>query len=244
MLPACSSLNNVPLPGMAFLPPVILRGLIPPENVQNIPLELRQRNQWVCWRYQQRNGRRTKIPVNPHNGHPADVTDPSTWGSFDQALYFKGKADGIGIVLADDGSLIGVDVDHCIDKLTGDFTETGRKAIERLPWTYAEISPSGTGLKFWFRRDPQSNFSITRNKHTGMKTEVYDRNRFFTVTGIPFCGIDLQIQTADQKFQNWYNDLFPPVDSTLPATMEERRCPVSADEVIATARFSRNSEKF
>jgi len=42
--------------------------------------ELRARPQWVCWRYEQRRGKKTKVPYNPQTGKLAASNDPSTLG--------------------------------------------------------------------------------------------------------------------------------------------------------------------
>jgi primase-polymerase (primpol)-like protein len=53
----------------------------------HIPEELKARPQWVAWRFAERNGERTKIPVNPHwTQRLAKTDDPATWSSFEQAL--------------------------------------------------------------------------------------------------------------------------------------------------------------
>ena len=46
--------------------------------VDNIPDSLRATPQWVCWRYITRDGKRTKAPVNPHDGDFADSTSRAT----------------------------------------------------------------------------------------------------------------------------------------------------------------------
>ena len=47
-----------------------------------IPAALRERSQWVCWKYITRGGKQTKCPVNARGGGRADSTDPATWASF------------------------------------------------------------------------------------------------------------------------------------------------------------------
>ncbi len=57
-------------------------------SFMNIPLELRERKQWVCWRLEERHGaaKPTKMPYSPWpQGGRADVTKASTWGTFEQA---------------------------------------------------------------------------------------------------------------------------------------------------------------
>lgn len=54
--------------------------------VESIPDELCQLPQWVCWRYEERKGKRTKVPYCAQNGGLASSTDPQTWCSFTGVL--------------------------------------------------------------------------------------------------------------------------------------------------------------
>lgn len=55
-------------------------------TAQNAPMCLRERRQWVAWKYVERDGKPTKCPVNAGTGALADSTDRSTWGTFEQAI--------------------------------------------------------------------------------------------------------------------------------------------------------------
>jgi hypothetical protein len=57
---------------------------------EGIPTELREWPQWVCWRYHRREGKWTKVPIDPKTGKFAKVNDPATFGSFDQANARQG----------------------------------------------------------------------------------------------------------------------------------------------------------
>ena len=61
----------------------------------HVPEELRQLPQWVCWRYEERGGKPTKVPYQP-KGRLASSTDPETWSRFDDvvAAYENGGFDG------------------------------------------------------------------------------------------------------------------------------------------------------
>ena len=48
-------------------------------NMSRIPRELLALPHWVGWRLQQRDGKPTKVPVDPKSGHYADTTDRGTW---------------------------------------------------------------------------------------------------------------------------------------------------------------------
>ena len=88
-----------------------------------VPGELRERSQWVCWRWsvrQDKSGSRkwTKEPVNAKTGRLADTTDPATWSSFAEAWNryqaSRGELAGIGFVFAGDDPFCGVDLDDAL----------------------------------------------------------------------------------------------------------------------------------
>ncbi|MBK8534636.1 MAG: hypothetical protein IPL59_05665 [Candidatus Competibacteraceae bacterium] len=59
-------------------------------------------NQWVCWRYEDRNGKSTKPPIDAKsNGQLAYAksNDPETWSDFDTACATAArlKLEGIGL---------------------------------------------------------------------------------------------------------------------------------------------------
>ena len=154
---------------------------------------------WVAWTSEVRNGKATKIPLNPRNLRPAKVpTDPNTWATRPEAqrawieLQRSGsQAGGIGVVLGElnDGtSLMGIDLDGCYD---GEhFTEWAEAVLQRFD-SYAEISPSGRGVKLLFRvaaRDIDSVRNIMQGRTrlafaAGEHKEIaLDRARFYCVT--------------------------------------------------------------
>src|SRR5690348_17272684 len=57
-------------------------------TARNIPAleELRARQQWVCWRKEQRRGKPTKIPYNAATGQWAKSDTPATWSDYNQAM--------------------------------------------------------------------------------------------------------------------------------------------------------------
>ena len=114
----------------------------------NIPDELKARPQWGGWRfYQKENGKWSKPPVDVQTGRFAMTNDPTTWASYSDALaaYEQGSfsLDGISYVFTADDSYSGTDLDGCIEG--GELQPWAAEIIERLA-SYAEISPSGTGV--------------------------------------------------------------------------------------------------
>ncbi len=63
-----------------------------------IPEVLRAYPQWVGWRYEARDGKRTKVPYDAKTGERASSTDPSTWSTYEQARAVKNHYDGLGFV--------------------------------------------------------------------------------------------------------------------------------------------------
>jgi putative DNA primase/helicase len=149
-----------------------------------IPAALRERSQWVCWKYITRGGKQTKCPVNARGGGRADSTDPATWASFDEvvAAWKTGGYAGIGYVFTADGPFAGIDLDGCIDD-AGNIVSAARQIIDSLN-SYTEISPSGRGVKVFIAGRKPDGVGCKSKAIAGFKeSEVYDRDRFFTVTG-------------------------------------------------------------
>lgn len=143
-----------------------------------LPASLREREQWVCWKEEDRDGKPTKIPVTPETRAFASSTDPETWDSFETALEYAetGNATGVGFVFTDDDPIVGVDLDNCRDPETEAIDDAALDIIERLD-SYTEISPSGTGYHVLISGE------LPEGRNRRGSIELYDTARFFTVTG-------------------------------------------------------------
>src|SRR6185437_15278052 len=98
---------------MTSTPDPLLR-LIP----NAVPAELRAIARWICWKARPKaSGKLDKLPCSPHTGAVGDAHDPAAWGSFAQAVTAmrRYRLDGVGIVLTKKDSLVGIDLDGCID---------------------------------------------------------------------------------------------------------------------------------
>lgn len=151
-----------------------------PVRPDAIPAELRERPQWVCWRWERRGDRWTKVPLNPATGAQASTTDPATWGTFDQALvrYHARSLAGVGFVFSAADPYCGIDLDHCRDAATGALTSVAEAIVAALD-AYAEVSPSGTGVHVIARASVPG----TRRKDPAQGIELYDAGRYFAITG-------------------------------------------------------------
>jgi len=148
------------------------------DESEAIPETLRERDQWVCWREEERDGKPTKIPVTPGAGGFASATESETWASFEAALDYTETeyADGVGFVFTDDDPIVGVDLDDCRDPETDDVDDAALDIIARLD-SYTEVSPSGTGYHVLVTG------TLPDGRNRRGSVELYDTARFFTVTG-------------------------------------------------------------
>jgi hypothetical protein len=150
--------------------------------------ELAEVPRWICWREElDANGRPTKVPYSV-NGRKAKSTDPSTWATRAEAerVCEERKYDGIGIILGD--GLGGVDLDSCRDPETGELTRWAQEILDGFH-SYAEISPSGTGVKIYALGAPDDLPANTIPMATPpingkpAKLETFVNARYFAVTG-------------------------------------------------------------
>ncbi len=174
-----------------------------PVNADCIPRELRELPRWVLWRYDSRDGhngspvRWEKLPCRV-NGKPARSNDPATWNEFKgvQAEYLRGGWSGVGFMLGT--PYVGIDLDGVFDPETGCYLSWPRsfavkfakpdavpdpgEIIFRLA-TYAEISPSRSGVKAIVRGTLPEGRRKIGGKGLVAGLEMYDGGRFFTLTG-------------------------------------------------------------
>ncbi len=176
-----------------------------------LPADLTELDQWTLWRYEDRGGKRTKIPVQP-TGKPASSTDRRTWRSYAEVAACDGFA-GIGFVFDAGDPYVGIDLDNCLDA-AGAVREWAIPYVTQFHDTYAEISPSGTGIKIFAKgRLPGRG----KRKHFGEDhaIEIYDQGRFFTVTGNVFAGAPLELEEHQAEILALYRSL---EDASKPGT--------------------------
>lgn len=137
-----------------------------------LPLELTTRDRWV-----RRSA--TKVPLTT-GGMPASSTDPRTWSTHRDATASTAGV-GLGFVLSDVDDVVCIDLDHCMNPLTGRLDLWAVAIVRDAGATYVEVSPSGDGLHIWGRADVRQGRRIRRPDGTAV--EVYGTGRYITVTG-------------------------------------------------------------
>lgn len=181
-----------------------------PQCLQNIPAPMLERPQWVLWKYESRSGKKTKPPRQP-NGEFAKSNDPQTWSTFDDAVNNLRGYEGLGYVFAKGDELVGIDLDHCINPLTGEIADWALEIIALFQGTYSEYSPSGEGIHIVCRgRCIATGARKWKEDNQTVGLEVYDYRspRYFTVTGNPFNQVPIGYcqEGLDQIFEMHFGE--------------------------------------
>lgn len=199
--------------------------------------ELRARAQWVVWRFEARDGKRTKVPYAAPTRR-ADAADPATWLSYSDAHALaakNGHFDGTGFVVRADDPYTGIDKDRCRDPKTGTLTAEAQALVARVN-SYTEVTPSGTGLRIWIRAKKPG-------PHCRKGTlEVYDTARFFTVTGQHVAGTPTTIEPRQGALDALYAEVFRPTTPVedSPAILPPR----TDDHAVLTKALATGGERF
>ena len=111
---------------------------------------MKAESRWVLWRLEWTNDRWAKVPYQP-SGRRAKPNDPITWSSFAVAVnaYRQGGFDGVGFALGD--GWVGGDMDNCRNPDSGELSGVSQILLAAFA-TYAEVSPSGTGVMYGKKR--------------------------------------------------------------------------------------------
>lgn len=157
--------------------------------LDRIPLEMRTYPQWIVWRYEEQDGAKpTKVPYSARTGGLADVTEPQTWTSYDDAVSMLQRHpewySGLGFVLSDNDPYTFIDLDDPYEIAPNgqpkhsNPEEIMRRQIDffNQSQSYAERSPSGKGLHIIMR-------GAVPSGRRRSAIEVYSSQRYMTMTG-------------------------------------------------------------
>ena len=143
----------------------------------NIPRTLKRIDRWMLWSYNQQ---QRKIPKKIDNSY-GSAPDRNSWFEYYDVedAYSKNQNifSGLGFAFSSDDNIIGIDIDDCVDE-SGTLSDLAKQILDKVQG-YAEVSPSGTGIKIFTRALAPRSFNDSQN--TGI--EVYGQDRYFTVTG-------------------------------------------------------------
>ena len=183
------------------------------KNYENIPDELKREKRWCLYKIIQRDGKNTKLPLMP-NGKPAKSNDKTTWNSYEDCIAALNRniGDGLGFMLGD--GYIGIDIDKVSDDIMAYSMDYHARSMTadflRGISTYAELSPSKTGLHFIGKGKVPGE----RKRHKNL--EIYDEGRFFTVTGNVIKDKDRShIKPIEQELLPLYQKYMPAVGNQI-----------------------------
>lgn len=113
---------------------------------ERLPDELKQNGRFCLWRYELRDGKKTKVPYRT-DGSRASPGDSDDFVPFETVVkaFSEGGYDGIGLHIG--GKFSAIDIDGCL--IDGNMTDIARDISDTMD-SYTEISPSGKGIRIVF----------------------------------------------------------------------------------------------
>jgi len=212
-----------------------------PGDVLPPPLvELADIRQWVTWKRvpDPKNPEKPKkIPRTPGDGHSAaDEANRRTWSTYSEVhrgVMTRRRLAGVGFVFTTEDDYVGVDLDKCGDRATGQLEPWAQAIVERLD-SYTEWSPSGTGVHILCRG------VLPPGGRKRNRVEMYDCNRYFTVTGRGYGEWgDLPITERIDVLAAVHAEHFPPTTQTAAPVPVATRMPSSqTDDDLWSRMFS------
>lgn len=159
-----------------------------------VPAALRERPQWLGWRFESKAGetKPRKVPYYADGrrrvGTQGDDADRKRLVTFDHAVsaMAAGKFSGLGFAFLPGDGLIGIDLDNVIDSDTGEIQERAAGIIRSCA-SYTELSPSGRGVHIYSLGQTKS------HKSNEIGVEMFCGRQFFTVTGRHYPGTPEQV---------------------------------------------------
>lgn len=226
-----------------------------------LPQWLRDECLFCCWKWEERDGKPTKVPYNPNTRRRGDSSDPNAFADYQTALDASQHFDGIGVGVFRD--LCGIDLDHVLNEdgtlKDSDKGKVARYVLDTMSGAYVEVSPSGDGLHVLFRSSVSSWFKGDKDAYSAvyyfnqskkLGIEVYPSdmtNKYLTITGKTYRA---ETDTGDR-----INDLLKVLDKYMrkkPKPTNEKPLRLSDmptakagdDEIIERARAAKNGAKF
>lgn len=226
-------------------------------NFDLIPEELKALPQWVLWRLEEVDGRKTKIPYQI-NGRKASTNKSLQWCDF-QKLKKKFEEEkhtfsGVGFVFSEADPYIGIDFDSKKDKNKNVISpvlnpETGEIIPEIADWinklnSYTEVSQSGTGIHIIVKGD----LPLDKGNKAFLEKfdiEIYKTGRYFALTGDKALDCE-EILESNGELSNFYNAFFPQKKSgKTPSNNRNKNDLTTSSQIIEKLSESKKQgEKF
>lgn len=215
---------------------------------EKIPDELKRCPQWVCWQSEpdpKSHSGIKKTPINPRTGGKAMSNNPDTWCDFKTAVRASRNYSGIGFMFSGSG-YFGVDLDDCFPEIEGYLRGEKNFVSDFVDGlgSYTELSQSCHGLHIICRG------SLPEGKRRKDKFEMYDKGRYFIMTGNPLDPDNVKpivdctksIKSLHEKYLS--SDKFKKSTSALKFNVPELPINMAVSEILKKAFASKNGEKF
>jgi predicted P-loop ATPase len=171
-------------------------------EIAGVPADLRHVSRWLLWTI---DGNDQKVPRSAFRpDRDCDANKAKNWASFDEVVRVISTRPQLRLGFALGGresgaTIAGVDLDHCRNPLTGEIESWAREIITLLN-SYTEVSPSRTGVKIFVSGDlPEDSI-----QGKVFKLEIYDRKRYFAVTGHHLPGTPTTVQLRREQLQQLF----------------------------------------
>lgn len=201
-------------------------------SIAAVPVELRDRQQWLVWRYEPGESpekKPRKMPYYADGGRRAggqgSARDRSRLATFAAADVFArtgGDFDGVGFAFLPGDGLVGIDLDGMIDPVSGEVSPRCSAIIEACA-SYTEFSPSGKGVHIICRGD------ATTTKSNRIGVEVFAGRQYFTFTGKRWPGSPFEVAELDDAVVRRLSATVRAARGGQPSGAAERECAPAAD---------------
>lgn len=213
-------------------------------KIDNIPQELKDLKQWVYYVCEPRivRGKKklTKIPYQI-NGKKASSTNPTQWNTYNAVANHYINIEnstppehGHGVGFVFDKGYVGIDLDNHIDE-TGKISDLARETID-LFCSYSEKSISGNGIHIIIKAN---NISLDKKRNDTIGIEVYNTERFFTMSGDVLDNIPCEVFDRSEELKTFINKYLPSSPKASPKQIVSTS--LTVEEVLKRAT---SDEKF
>lgn len=174
-----------------------------------LPVELTAAKTWCVWRLVQMPGEKKprKIPYyvagRPREGVQGSPDDLAQLVSYERAVaaVVRGGYSGVGIAMVEANGLVALDFDDCV--VDGVINQD---IVTIIDGTYSEFSPSGNGVRAFFRGVVQDDKDHNKTGKSAYPVEFFCRKGYVTVTGN---------LTPDCEMWGWGETVAPLTDAVM-----------------------------
>jgi len=216
-------------------------------SFSNVPEYLKNKVIWVL-----HNEKKEPLQIN---GLHASSTDPKTWNTLDnvkKALENSKNKTFTGVGFCLDGTISGIDLDHCIDD-NGKINDWASYIIQEISRItnnefYMEKSPSKQGFHIISQNTKkikkpiileiknEDNKQLNKENKTNKRIEIYTHSRYFTFTGDVYNNYNkltpIDIDDISEIIENFIEKFF---DNFTPETQKKIK-----DETQERTRIENN----